>query len=132
MLCYIYIAIFTSFCGNNLHCVKIVQIRSFFWSVFSCIQSECRKIRNRKTPYLDTFHAVLATNCLSVFDHFVGLVLKGLMWSFSELFHFFCSIPITITPVLPIKFNHEALFLCICKYQVLIVKCIIFKEKFYQ
>ena len=22
------------------HCVKSVQIRSFFWSVFSCIQSE--------------------------------------------------------------------------------------------
>ena len=53
------------------HCVKSVQIRSFFWSVFSriCtgserysislrIQSECGKIRSRKIPYLDTFHAV--------------------------------------------------------------------------
>ena len=27
------------------HCVKNVQIRSFFWSVFFCIQSEYRKIR---------------------------------------------------------------------------------------
>ena len=33
-----------------IHCVKIVQIRSFFWSVFSCIWTE-------KTPYLDTFHS---------------------------------------------------------------------------
>ena len=27
----------------------------FFWSVFSCIQSEYRKKRTRKTPYLDNF-----------------------------------------------------------------------------
>ena len=39
-------------------CVKCVQIRSFFWSIFSCIQSEYRKIRTKKTSYLDTFHAV--------------------------------------------------------------------------
>ena len=32
-----------------------VQIRSLFWSVFSCIQPEKLKF---KTPYLDTFHAV--------------------------------------------------------------------------
>ena len=42
------------------HCVKGVQIRSFFWSVFSCIQSEYRKILTRKNPYLDTFHALKA------------------------------------------------------------------------
>ena len=28
-------------------CVKSVQIRSYFWSLFSCIQSEYRKIRTR-------------------------------------------------------------------------------------
>ena len=27
------------------HCVKSVQIRSYFWSVFSCIQSEYREIQ---------------------------------------------------------------------------------------
>ena len=32
------------------HCVKIVQIRSYFWSVFSRIRTE--------HTYLDTFHAV--------------------------------------------------------------------------
>ena len=34
----------------------------FFWSVYSrisnCIQSECEKIRTRKTTNTDTFHAV--------------------------------------------------------------------------
>ena len=33
------------------HCVKSVQIRSFFWSKY-------RKIRIKKYPYWDTFHAV--------------------------------------------------------------------------
>ena len=44
---------------RSLHCVKSVQIRSFFWSVFSCIQTEYGP---EKTPYLDTFRAVLAAN----------------------------------------------------------------------
>ena len=47
--------------------MKNVQIRSFFWSVFSYIrtesvnlriQSDHRKIWTIKTPYLDTFHVV--------------------------------------------------------------------------
>ena len=52
------------------HCVKSVQIRSSFWSVFSHIRteygqvslhilSECGKIRTGKTRYLDTFQAVV-------------------------------------------------------------------------
>ena len=42
-----------------IHCVKSVQIRSYFWSVFSCIRTEI-------TPYLDTFHAVkVATSSLN-------------------------------------------------------------------
>ena len=32
---------------SNFHCVKLVQIRSYFWSVFSCIWTEYRKIRTR-------------------------------------------------------------------------------------
>ena len=45
----------------KLHCVNSVQIRSIFWSVFSCIRTEYkyRKIQNKKTPHLDIFHAVL-------------------------------------------------------------------------
>ena len=32
------------------HCVKSVQIRSFVWSLFSCIQTEYRDLL-RKYPY---------------------------------------------------------------------------------
>ena len=42
------------------HDVKSVQIPSFFWSVFSCIWTEYRKIRIRKTPSLDTSQVVKA------------------------------------------------------------------------
>ena len=37
------------------HCVKSLQIRSFFWSVFSCIQSKYRKIRTRKNSIFVQF-----------------------------------------------------------------------------
>ena len=56
---------------NNLHCVKIVRIRSFSGPYFPAfglktercgvslrIQSECAKMQTRKTPNTDTFHAV--------------------------------------------------------------------------
>ena len=56
-----------------VHCVKIVRIRNFSgpyfppfglntkrYSVSLRIQSECGKIRTRKTPNMDTFHAVVA------------------------------------------------------------------------
>ena len=33
-------------------------MRSFFWPVFSYIRTDYRKIRTKKTPYLDTFHVV--------------------------------------------------------------------------
>ena len=56
------------------HCVKSVQIRSYFWSVFSRIQTEYGEIFSPNagkygpeiTPYLATFHAVyvLALNLL--------------------------------------------------------------------
>ena len=37
------------------HCGKFVQIWSYFWSVFSCIQSEYRKIRTRKNSVFGHF-----------------------------------------------------------------------------
>ena len=53
------------------HCVKSVQIRSFFWSVFSYVRAEygeigiislhspnAGKYGPEKTPYLDIFYAV--------------------------------------------------------------------------
>ena len=50
---------FASVANLNNPCMKSVQIRSFFWSVFSCIRTEYRP---EKTPYLDTFHVVNETN----------------------------------------------------------------------
>ena len=38
---------FFAFKIEDIHCVKSVQIRSYFWSVFSFIQSEYRKIGTR-------------------------------------------------------------------------------------
>ena len=40
---------------KNEHCVKSVQIRSYFWSVFSFIRIEYVP---EITPYLDTFHVM--------------------------------------------------------------------------
>ena len=50
-----------------IYCMESVQIRSFFWSVFSCVRNEygdllpkSGKYGPEKTPYLDdTFHAVI-------------------------------------------------------------------------
>ena len=47
---------------NELHCVKSVQIRSYFWSVFS---PNTGNYEAEITAYLDTFHAVL---CLVSFS----------------------------------------------------------------
>ena len=43
--------------GVVTHCLKSVQIQSFFWSVFFCIQPEYRKIWTRENSVF-TFHAV--------------------------------------------------------------------------
>ena len=54
----------------GVHCVKSVQIRSYFWSVFSCIRIEygpylsvfspnTGKYGPEITPHLDTFPAVV-------------------------------------------------------------------------
>ena len=37
------------------HCVKSVQIRSFFWSVFTCIRSEYGDLRTRKNSVFGHF-----------------------------------------------------------------------------
>ena len=34
-------------CSGKKHCVKSVQIRSHFWSVFSCIRTEYRDLRSK-------------------------------------------------------------------------------------
>ena len=44
--------------------MKSVQIWSFFLPVFSCIRTNCEDIRTKKTPYLDTFHALFLCGTL--------------------------------------------------------------------
>ena len=46
-----------------LHSVKSVQIRSFFWSVFSRSESECEKIRTRKISVLGHFSRSTFLTC---------------------------------------------------------------------
>ena len=52
-----------------LHCVKSVQIRSVFWSVFCCIHAvlspNTGKSGPEKTLYLGTFHAMLESGALT-------------------------------------------------------------------
>ena len=38
------------FDSRSTHCVKSAKIRSFFWSLFSCIRTECGDLRT-KSPY---------------------------------------------------------------------------------
>ena len=45
----------TLYLSNQKHCVKCVQIRSYFWSVFSCIRTEYRKIRTRNNSLFGHF-----------------------------------------------------------------------------
>ena len=47
------------------HCVKCVQIRSISWSVFPVFELNTGKYGPEKTPYWDTFHAVLVNFCTS-------------------------------------------------------------------
>ena len=64
-----------------LHCLKSVQIRSFFWSVFSCIRIEYGKIGTRKN---------------SVFGHFSRSACKWVLWMgiawliFQTIFQLLC------------------------------------------
>ena len=43
---------------DQLHCVKSVQIRSYFWSVFSCIRTEYSKIRTRNNSVFGQFSRI--------------------------------------------------------------------------
>ena len=51
-----------------VHCVKIVQIWNFFWSVFSCIRTEYGDLM-RKSPYSVRIQEI-QTRKNSVFGHF--------------------------------------------------------------
>ena len=54
--------------------MKSIQIRSFFWSVFS---PNTEKYGPEKTPYLETFHAVYFS--ITMFSSFINSALIKLM-----------------------------------------------------
>ena len=45
--------------GTNYHCVKSVQIRSFFWSVFSRIRTEYGEMTRKYSVFGHFSHSVL-------------------------------------------------------------------------
>ena len=50
IICWIFFEIFwDDYFQEYYHCVKNVQIRSFFWSVFSCIPTEYGDLRSKST-----------------------------------------------------------------------------------
>ena len=54
------------FCENSVrHCMKSVQVRSYFWSVFSCIRTEYGDLRSIHCEYRK-----VRTRNNSVFGHF--------------------------------------------------------------
>ena len=65
------------------NCVKSVQIRSFLWSLLSCIQSEYRKIWTRKNSVYGHFShsGVLSTNSCKSESSTPALLLSAVtMW----------------------------------------------------
>ena len=66
-----------------MHCVKIAQIRSFFWSVFHIFlysDPNSGKYGPEKTPYLDIFHAVMhlfADLFFPVIETAIGIYLRS-------------------------------------------------------
>ena len=55
-----------------------------YW-INACVQSEYRKIRTRKTPYLDTFHAVRKETvmCTISFQNSANMLITIVFWQFT-------------------------------------------------
>ena len=58
----------------QLHCLKSVQTRSFFWSAFSFIHTEYWKLQTRKSFIFGFFHVVLS------FDADEVKIFKIIVW----------------------------------------------------
>ena len=70
-----------------MHCVKKVQIRSYFRSVFYCIRTECRKIQTRNKSVFRHFSCsaglsryyssiTLLTECYKLGCHLLDFILE--------------------------------------------------------
>ena len=84
------------------HCVKSVQIRGYFWPLFSCIRTECRDLF-RKSPYvfspntgkygpaisqyLDTFRSVMLV--VGIFHLKLGYFMINVFYKAGN--HFLCD-----------------------------------------
>ena len=75
--------------GNRI-CIEVIILQ--FRALVSHIMWKCKSLVNpfsinptRWSNTLKQFVGKLSTDCLSLFDHFVGLVLKGLKSSPSQL-----------------------------------------------
>ena len=79
---------------SEMHCVKSVRIRSYFWSVFCCIQSELRKTWIRNNSVFGHFlrsddifeeREVVVRRCsvkINVLKNFSRFPKKKSCWSF--------------------------------------------------
>ena len=72
-----------NFQSDANHCVKSVQIRIYFWSVFSCVRTEYRKIRTRNNPVFSHFSC---SEVFSVFNLFLDQQNKKNIFCFILLF----------------------------------------------
>ena len=95
VLCYPY---FYLVIMKKIHCLKSVQIRSFFWSVFSFTRTEYGDLRSKypysvriqenteqkKSPYLDIFHAVVEYKFISPALVFIEFLFSW--WRFAFAF----------------------------------------------
>ena len=73
---------FVALFGFLQHCMKSVQIRSFSWSVFSCIQSKYMKIRTKKNSVLGPF----SPSAKHASRHSNSLLIASLSWRKGEIF----------------------------------------------
>ena len=116
--------------------MKGVQIRSFFWSVFSrirpeygeilCIQflrfqSECGKYGPEKTSYLDTFHAVYF---IVFINHLLCFYISVFRFSFKQ--PRMCVLNITVWREVFEKFLRTKLFFV--KFQTLSLQAFSFQS----
>ena len=72
----------------NIHCVKCVQIRSYSWSVFSCIRTEYRDLL-RKSPYLriHSENSKIQIRSNSVFGHISRIDLNKRLFLSKQFSH---------------------------------------------
>ena len=59
-------------CYHIQHCVKIVQLRSYFWSVFSCILTECGDLlcKSPVNIHIQSKYRKIGTRNNSIFGQF--------------------------------------------------------------